>query len=64
MLKEYDNFVELSLAEEELISGGFVRKLLRATKKVVKPLGTVVRVAGRLLGGSTIFSPTQIHSKR
>lgn len=36
MTKEYDNFVEISIAEEELISGGFVRRLFRSAGRAVK----------------------------
>lgn len=34
MFKDHDKFVELSLNEEELISGGFVRRLFRSARRI------------------------------
>ena len=52
MPKEYDNFVELSLAEEELMSGGFVRRLFRSAGRVVK---SAVRLPTRKKTWRTTF---------
>ena len=57
MPKEYDNFVELSLAEEEVISGGsFLRRAFRfaTSKKTWRTAGQVLGTAVNVVKGGAI----------